>query len=131
MIAGVLSVFSRLLQYLADNPYILGVLVLLCVFILALSVFFSGPKPAKNPFSIKNVRPVEQLVSDQKERDRVLKQSMYNFFEYINFIHKFFISPQHTLIIFHLIDGRRYQLLHYGCLLHAVTYIKQSDIKAL
>ncbi|XP_048757507.2 all-trans-retinol 13,14-reductase-like [Ostrea edulis] len=74
MIAGVLSVFNRLLQYLADNPYILGVLVLLCVFILALSVFFSGPKPAKNPFSIKNVHPVEQLVSDQKERDRVLKQ---------------------------------------------------------
>jgi hypothetical protein len=79
MIAGVLSVFSRLLQYLADNPYILGVLVLLSVFILALSIFFSGPKPARNPFSVKHVRPVEELVSDQKERDRVLKQSMSNF----------------------------------------------------
>ncbi|XP_061166584.1 all-trans-retinol 13,14-reductase-like [Saccostrea echinata] len=74
MISSVLSLFSRVLQYLVNNPSILGLIVLLAVFIFALSVFFSGPKPAKNPFSTKHVRPVEQLVSDQKERDRILKQ---------------------------------------------------------
>lgn len=68
---------TSVLQYLVENPYILGVTVLLTVFILALSVLFSGPKPAKNPFSAKHVRPVGQLVSDQKERDRVLKQSKH------------------------------------------------------
>eukprot|EP00105_Crassostrea_gigas_P002156 XP_011414585.1 PREDICTED: putative all-trans-retinol 13,14-reductase [Crassostrea gigas] len=65
---------SSVLQYLVENPYLLGVTVLLTVFILALSVLFSGPKPAKNPFCPKHVRPVGHLVSDQKERDRVLKQ---------------------------------------------------------
>lgn len=68
---------TSVLQHLVENPYILGVTVLLTVFILALSVLFSGPKPAKNPFSAKHVRPVGQLVSDQKERDRVLKQSKH------------------------------------------------------
>lgn len=68
---------TSVLQYLVENPYILDVTVLLTVFILALSVLFSGPKPAKNPFSAKHVRPVGQLVSDQKERDRVLKQSKH------------------------------------------------------
>lgn len=71
----VFKMISSVLQYLVENPYLLGVTVLLTVFILALSVLFSGPKPAKNPFSPKHVRPVGHLVSDQKERDRVLKQS--------------------------------------------------------
>lgn len=74
---------TSVLQYLVENPYILGVTVLLTVFILALSVLFSGPKPAKNPFSPKHVRPVGQLVSDQKERDRVLKQSKQIFLHVI------------------------------------------------
>lgn len=71
----VFKMIASVLQYLVENPYVLGVTVLLTVFILALSVLFSGPKSAKNPFSPKHVRPVGHLVSDQKERDRVLKQS--------------------------------------------------------
>ncbi|XP_022341649.2 all-trans-retinol 13,14-reductase-like [Crassostrea virginica] len=65
---------TSIFQSLVGNPYLLGVTVLLFVFIFALSVLFSGPKPARNPFSPKHVHPVEKLVSDQKERDKVLKQ---------------------------------------------------------
>jgi hypothetical protein len=77
MNTGVLSYIARVFQYLADNPYILGILFLLYVFIFAMSILFSGPKPGRNPFSAKHVKPVQELVSDQKLRDKILKQSMF------------------------------------------------------
>ncbi|XP_062601490.1 all-trans-retinol 13,14-reductase-like [Saccostrea cucullata] len=74
MNTGVLEFVGKVLKYLADNPYILGIIFLLYVFIFAMSVLFSGPKPGRNPFSAKHVKPVEELVSDQKKRDQILKQ---------------------------------------------------------
>lgn len=78
MNTGVLAFIGRAIQYLVDNPYILGILFLLYVFIFLLSVLFSGPRPGRNPFSVKNVKPVQELITDQKSRDQILKQSMLN-----------------------------------------------------
>ncbi|VDI56866.1 all-trans-retinol 13,14-reductase [Mytilus galloprovincialis] len=61
-------------EYLVTNPSILIAIVLIYCFIFGLSILFSGPKPGKNPFSIKHVRPVEKLVTDQSQRDKILKQ---------------------------------------------------------
>ncbi|CAC5387415.1 unnamed protein product [Mytilus coruscus] len=61
-------------EYLVTNPSILIAIVLLYCFIFGLSILFSGPKPGKNPFSINHVRPVAKLVTDQSQRDKVLKQ---------------------------------------------------------
>lgn len=79
MDTGVLSFISGIFKYLADNPYILWILFLLYIFIFVMSILFSGPKPGRNPFSAKHVKPVQELVSDQKIRDKVLKQSMFLF----------------------------------------------------
>ncbi|XP_022341666.2 all-trans-retinol 13,14-reductase-like [Crassostrea virginica] len=74
MNTGVLAFITRCIQFLANNPYILVVLFLLYVFIFLLSVLFSGPRPGRNPFSTKHVKPVEALITDQKSRDQILKQ---------------------------------------------------------
>ncbi|XP_052715763.1 all-trans-retinol 13,14-reductase-like [Crassostrea angulata] len=78
MNTGVLAFVGRAIQYLVDNPYILGILFLLYVFIFLLSVLFSGPRPGRNPFSVKNVKPVQELITDQKSRDQILKQRFKN-----------------------------------------------------
>ena len=73
-------VLANFFSYLNDHPGILVVMFLMYSFIYALSLLFSGPKPERNPFSIKYVRsPPGKLVTDQKERDKVLKQSEYIF----------------------------------------------------
>ncbi|KAK3084149.1 hypothetical protein FSP39_009012 [Pinctada imbricata] len=71
---GVLSFVENVINYVLGNPYLLATLILLYIFIFALSVLFSGPKPGKNPFSQRHVRPVGKLVTDQSIRDKVLKQ---------------------------------------------------------
>ena len=71
-------VLASFFSYLNDHPEILVVMFLVYSFVYALSLLFSGPKPERNPFSIKHVRPPPgKLVTDHKERDKVLKQSEY------------------------------------------------------
>ena len=69
-------VFAQIFAFFSANPGILAAAVLIFCFIYVLSLLFSGPKPGRNPFSAKYVRPPPgKLVTDHKERDKVLKQS--------------------------------------------------------
>ncbi|XP_060078415.1 all-trans-retinol 13,14-reductase-like [Ylistrum balloti] len=63
-----------LFEYFLSRPWLLLVLFLLYVFIYALSVLMSGPRPGKNPFSVSHIKPVGDLVTDKQVRDRVIKQ---------------------------------------------------------
>ena len=65
-----------LASFLGDHYALVAVIVLISCFIYVLSLLFSGPKPGKNPFSAGHVKPApERVVTDQKARNNVLKQS--------------------------------------------------------
>ena len=70
---GLAWIFSLLVEH----PGLFATLLLLVVFIYVLSSFLSGrPKPGRNPFDAKHVRPPpENIVTDHKARNAVLKQS--------------------------------------------------------
>ena len=69
-------VVASILNFLGDHPGILVVLFLLYCFIYALSLLFSGPKPGRNPFAARHVRPPpEKVVTEQRARNTILKQS--------------------------------------------------------
>ena len=68
-----------LASFFGDHYALVAVIVLLSCFIYVLSLLFSGPKPGKNPFSTGHVKPApERVVTDQKARNNVLKQSKYD-----------------------------------------------------
>ena len=69
-----MAIVADVIEYLAANPGILVTVFLLYVFIYALSVLLSGPKPGPNPFRVDKSRAPQQLVTDQAQRDKVLKQ---------------------------------------------------------
>ena len=75
---------SAIFNFFYENPYILFAFVLLYVFVFGLSIIFSGPKPGPNPFNRDTTRPPKPLVTDHKERDKVLKQG--NLFIDLNII---------------------------------------------
>ena len=61
-----------LLSFFTESPVLAGICLASCLYLLALVIRKSG----KSPFSIRYVRPPPQtLVTDRKERDKVLKQS--------------------------------------------------------
>ena len=77
-----------LASFLGDHYALVAVIVLLSCFIYVLSLLFSGPKPGKNPFSAGHVKPApERVVTDQKARNNVLKQSKYMHFYSQNLNH--------------------------------------------
>ena len=61
-------------DWVLANPGIIAVFVLLYVFIYFLSLMFQVPKAGPNPFKIDCKRKAEELVLEQKVRDKVLKQ---------------------------------------------------------
>ena len=67
-----MAVIADLLFILQENPGFLAVAVLFA-FIFALSLMLSGPPAAPNPFQLDCARPPAPLVTDQAERDKVLK----------------------------------------------------------
>lgn len=69
-----MGVFGQVLDQLLNHPRLLLVGFLLYVFIYALSWFFSAPKPGPNPFKTLVKKPLKPLVTNQKLRDKVLKQ---------------------------------------------------------
>ena len=72
---GLALIFSLLVEH----PGLFATLLLLCSFVYVLSSFLSGrPKPGRNPFDAKHVRPPpENIVTDHKTRNAVLKQSKF------------------------------------------------------
>ena len=69
-------ILSSVFSFLGAHPGLLVAGFLLYCFIYALSILFSGPKPGRNPFSAKHVRPPpEKIVPDHKTRNAILKQS--------------------------------------------------------
>ena len=71
-------VVASVLGFLGEHPGILVVLFLLYCFIYALSLLFAGPKPGRNPFGVRFLRPPpEKIVTEQKVRNTILKQSMH------------------------------------------------------
>ncbi|XP_069134346.1 all-trans-retinol 13,14-reductase-like [Argopecten irradians] len=62
------------LEYFLNRPWLVIVIFFVYVFFYMLSLFMSGPKAGKNPFSISHIKPVGDLVTDQQVRDRVIKQ---------------------------------------------------------
>ncbi|KAL4223041.1 hypothetical protein ACF0H5_016518 [Mactra antiquata] len=71
---GLVTPIVGVANYLVENPWILALLFLLYCFIYALSIMFSGPKPGRNPFSTKHVRPAKPVITDQSLRNKILKQ---------------------------------------------------------
>jgi all-trans-retinol 13,14-reductase len=69
-----MSLLGSLFELIASNQSIFASLVLLALFIFALSKFFWSPKPGPNPFQHDSVRPAKPSVIDQTARDKVLKQ---------------------------------------------------------
>ncbi|XP_052802651.1 all-trans-retinol 13,14-reductase-like [Mya arenaria] len=66
-------VVSEIISYIFSNPSILIALFLLYCFVYGLSILFSGPKPGRNPFAARYVRPPPPLVTEHSERYKVLK----------------------------------------------------------
>ena len=76
-------VVTSVLGFLGEHPGILVVLFLLYCFIYALSLLFAGPKPGRNPFGVRFLRPPpEKIVTEQKVRNTILKQSMHLHFSH-------------------------------------------------
>ncbi|XP_070565714.1 all-trans-retinol 13,14-reductase-like [Ptychodera flava] len=69
-----MAVSATVLGFIANNPSFIVAVVVLVLFIYALSTFMSAPKPGKNPFEVDTTRPPEPLVTDNAARDKVLKQ---------------------------------------------------------
>jgi all-trans-retinol 13,14-reductase len=70
----VLGLARAIVDWAMANPAVVGVGLLLYVFIFFLSLFFQVPKPGPNPFKRDCRKKPEELVTDQKARDKVLKQ---------------------------------------------------------
>jgi len=68
-------IMTDILNYLLTNPGLVIALFLLYCFIYALSILFSGPKPGRNPFATRHVRPPPALVTDHTDRNKVIKYS--------------------------------------------------------
>lgn len=71
---GFTDILGGIISYILDHPTILAVGILLYIFIFALSIFLSGPKPGPNPFVKDKSQPPRPIVIDQKVRDQVIKQ---------------------------------------------------------
>jgi all-trans-retinol 13,14-reductase len=69
-----MSLLGTLFGQIVDNQSLFISVLLLAIFIFALSKFFSSSKPGPNPFQHDSVRPAKPLVTDQTARDKVLKQ---------------------------------------------------------
>ena len=69
-----MSFVGDIIDWFIAHPGLVISLILLYVFITVLSVFFSSPKPGKNPFKIDCARTPKPLVKDHAVRDRILKQ---------------------------------------------------------
>jgi len=70
-----MAIFEKVVELITSNPNLCIATVLLVVFIIALSSFFSSSsKPGPNPFAVNMARTPGELHLDQKIRDKVLKQ---------------------------------------------------------
>ena len=74
MAEGVMMIVRNLVDYLMENPAIIGVFLCIYTIVVVLSIFLSTKRPGPNPFSHDRRRPPADLVTDQASRDRVLKQ---------------------------------------------------------
>ena len=72
-----MSVIGNIFGFFVEHPGLIIVAFLIYVFVFALSVLFSGPKPGPNPFKKNLAREPKPLVTDQAARDRVLKQGKH------------------------------------------------------
>ena len=71
-----MAIVLDIINYFFENPGLLITGILLYIFIFVLSLFFTKPAPAKNPFKYDAKKEPKPLVTDQKVRDSVLKQGM-------------------------------------------------------
>ena len=55
-------------------PYFAPALIIISIIVALYSILFPKGWPAQNPFRNDTTRPLQPLVTDQKARDKVLKQ---------------------------------------------------------
>ena len=80
-VASKMAIFADVFVWVTDHPGVLVAAFSLYVFIYVVSVFFSGPKPGPNPLKKDTSRPPKPLVTDQAERDKVIKCGMYAYLD--------------------------------------------------
>lgn len=69
-----MGLVTQFIDFLVSNPkyLILGISVYIILFLL--SIFMSKNKPGKNPFKFDARKKPADVVTDQNQRDKILKQ---------------------------------------------------------
>ena len=70
---------EKFFDYLLERPSWIFIGLATYTGVYLISRLFAGPKSGRNPFSSDMRRPREKLLTSEKERDAVLKQSKYIF----------------------------------------------------